>query len=72
MTNCNRVLLVVAIAIVSNVVFDCAGAHVFDNDLEYVEPETGGILRLKSKGTITKIVDLDTIDSVKVILHFLY
>lgn len=38
----------------------------FNNDRRLIEEETGGILRLKSRGKLTKIVDLDSTEVVKV------
>jgi len=38
----------------------------FDHDVHFLEEETGERFRLKSKGKLSEIVDLDTIPSVKV------
>ena len=38
----------------------------FDNDLQLKEEETGGTLRLRSRGNLSDIVDLDRTDGVKV------
>ena len=38
----------------------------FDNDVELHEEETGGKLRLRSRGNLSDIVDLDRTESVKV------
>ena len=59
------ILLLITVTVTVFIV-DCVGTKVFDNDLELTEPETGGVLRLKSKGKISKIIELDSIDSVKV------
>ena len=38
----------------------------FHNDIQLTEEETGGMLRLSSKGKLSEIVDLDSTDCVKV------
>lgn len=40
----------------------------FNNDIHYVEPDTGGKLRLLSKGKLAEIIDLDQTPSIKRIL----
>ena len=41
-------------------------ALTFDDDIHLEERETGGRLRLQSRGTLADIIDLDRIASVKV------
>ena len=38
----------------------------FNNDRQFIEEETGGILQLQSHGRLTKIVDLDEAPCIKV------
>ena len=44
----------------------------FNNDRRLIEEETGGILLLKSRGKLTKIVDLDSTEVVKVTKSLTY
>jgi hypothetical protein len=43
----------------------------FNDEIHYMEPETGGKLTLKSKGKLSAIIDFDQIPAVKVIINLI-
>lgn len=62
----------VALSVVLRVTCGRGEDAVFDDDIHYVEPETGGQLRISSKGKLSAIIDLDQTPAVKVCSYPLF
>lgn len=60
--------LLVVFPVIFGVVNGEKDDFVFDNDIHYTEQETGGNLRLRSKGKLSPIIDLDQTPAVKRVL----